>query len=94
VAAPTLQSRLSSLILLQLLLSPPPEHSIDFPALKLKGKEWFDGLEQADRTAGPEGAVGETEDGEGLTTKAVYALVAKRLLRVRRAGGKARIGFS
>ncbi|KAE8186455.1 hypothetical protein CF328_g7226 [Tilletia controversa] len=32
--------------------------------------------------------------GDSLATKAVYALVAKRLLRIRRAGGFAAVGFS
>ncbi|KAK0524410.1 hypothetical protein OC834_005553 [Tilletia horrida] len=36
----------------------------------------------------------EKSRGESLATKAVYALVAKRLLRIRRAGGSAAVGFA
>lgn len=89
----TAQSSISSLVLLLLLTSPPPDHSMEFGQLKAEGREWWQGK----KATTAENAVSEEADvdvdGEQLTTKAVYALVAKRLLRVRRTGGEARVGF-
>lgn len=84
-AAPTALSRVTSLILLSLLQAPAPEHSVEFPLLKTKGKQWLEKQQ---------GNAGADEDGDSLATKAVYAMVAKKLLRIRRTGGKARVGFS
>ncbi|CAO1637581.1 unnamed protein product [Sympodiomycopsis kandeliae] len=77
---PNQSSSISSLILLNLLTnSTPPDHSIEFNTLRSIGAKWLS-------------QIGESE-GESLVTKTVYALVAKRLLRVRRNAGKALVGF-
>lgn len=88
-APPTKQSAISSWVLLNLLTAPPPDHSVDFGELKARGKQWSEERQQANSGGQDE----EVMDGEQATTSAVYALVAKRLLKIKRTGGPARVGF-
>ncbi|KAK0550480.1 hypothetical protein OC845_002630 [Tilletia horrida] len=82
-------------------------HAVEFAALKLRTDEWWgtQGREEylgAKARLGGSGSAGSSDAsggeasmrGEQLATKAVYALVAKRLLRIRRAGGSAAVGFA
>ncbi|CAO1637051.1 unnamed protein product [Parajaminaea phylloscopi] len=91
VAEPTVLSGVTALILLTLLRSKEPSqglHSIELPIIKARVKEW---LEEGP----PTGALTENGgDGDALATKAIYAMVAKKVLKIRRAGGKATVEFS
>lgn len=101
VSPPTLSARVSAFVLLMLLRSQdsgPDSHSLDFPVLKSRTKEWFDNpanVRDAERQGSDLDTAARSEGGgEALATKVVYAMVAKKLLRIRRTGGKARVGFS
>lgn len=92
VSSLTLQARVTALTLLNLFVNVDEGHSVEFPWLKTRARQWYD-----DEVAEEEKRLQEDSavtDGEALVTKAVYAMVAKKLLRIRRSGGKARVGFS
>ncbi|CAO1617499.1 unnamed protein product [Jaminaea pallidilutea] len=93
---PDVVARVTAFVLLELLTAPAP-HMVDFPLLKTNAKAWFTENPSvlAKATAGDddEGEAASSDE-EALVTKAVYAMVAKKLLRIRRTGGQAKVGFS
>ncbi|PWN28709.1 hypothetical protein BDZ90DRAFT_230732 [Jaminaea rosea] len=96
VAPPTVQARITALTLLHLLTSSDAEqpHSVEFPLLKTRARRWYEDEVSEEERLVHQREEGGATDGEALVTKAVYALVAKKLLRIRRSGGMARVGFS
>ncbi|KAL4398759.1 hypothetical protein ACI68E_004156 [Malassezia pachydermatis] len=94
-------------VLLLLMRSPAP-HTLSLPAIKTFSEKWWKQQGQPDLQAaqaqpatrntlvqhvGLDATEGE-QTGEALATRAVYGLVAKKLLRIQRAGGAANVRFA
>lgn len=90
-----------------MLLRTVPYHALEFASIKNEAGEWWEGergragfvaagsgVAGAGGAGGMAGTEGWEEKGDQLATKAVYGLVAKKLLRIKRAGGAASVGFA
>lgn len=97
---PRANELVSAYVLVSLLRAEHP-HTIEFDQLKQDANTWWDtrGRIQLRRLLEPHVNPVEVEreldhSGDGLATRAVYGLQAKKLLMVRRKAGKSPVGFA
>lgn len=92
--APTPANAIAAHILYILLTTPSP-HVMEFDELKAKGESWWttQGRDALLRSAVGSEPVDINDSGSGLANKAVYSLIAKKLLRLQFRGAKRFISF-
>ncbi|PWN39828.1 hypothetical protein IE81DRAFT_294237 [Ceraceosorus guamensis] len=95
VTAPTPTTMHACYILSSMLSSPAP-HALDMSALKSNANDWWaaSGRENFVKGGGAGNAEGMDESGESLTTKAIYQLVAQRIVRPKHVGGGRILSFA
>lgn len=101
VIPPPRANELVSAYVLVCLLRAEHPHTIEFDQLKQDANTWWDtrGRIQLRMVLEPHVPSGEVQrelehSGDGLATRAVYGLQAKKLLMVRRKAGKSPVGFA